>query len=158
MNEDTETDGNEIKILIFDLLDEELGLNIFYIRELLDHQEIHPLPKMPDFVDGVIDLRGHIIAVIDLRKRFSRKKEFPPGKHIIICKIKDIIVGLIVDKVNEIATFSEKEIQPVPALISKQNKSNQFSGIIRFEDRVITLLNLEGILTNKEISGLMMVK
>ena len=151
--------NEEIEIIVFSLLGEELGLEVSYVRELLIPHEIHPLPRMPGFIDGVIDLRGHIIAVMDLRKKFNcKKRKLQQGKHVIICKIKNIIVGLNVDSVNEIAVFSRTEIQPVPVVISKQTNSSYIAGIIRSGKRVITLLNLEEVLTNKEITGLIKVK
>ncbi len=151
--------AEERQILIFDLLDEEFALDISCVREVLRFQDIYLLPQAPDFIEGVINLRGHIIAVIDLRKRFNIKIiEDRTKACIMICKIKKFIVGLIVDKVKEVIVLSQENIQPTPAVISTQIDDCYISGIARIEERVIVILNLEEILTNEEITGLAGIK
>lgn len=148
-----------MEILAFSLLNEELGLDISCVREVLKPQEIHPLPKAPAFIEGVINLRGRIIAVIDLRKRFGiEAAEDRPKMRIIICKIGKFILGLIVDGVSEVVNLSEKDIQPTPEIVSMQIENSYVAGIARIGERVITILNLEEILTKEEITKLSKIK
>lgn len=151
--------GQKKQILAFNLLNEELGLDISCVREVLRPQEIHPLPQAPDFIEGVINLRGLIIAVVDLRKRFNMKAQDTTSQmRIVVCKIKMFIIGLIVDSVREVMSLSERDIQPTPEVISIQNKEGCISGIARIGERVIAILNLEEIFTKEEINKLPMIK
>lgn len=145
----------ERQILVFSLANDELGLDISCVREVLRPQEIHPLPQAPDFIEGVINLRGHIIAVIDLRKRLNVKKIEDRSKmRIIVCKIKRFIVGLVVNSVSEIITLSEENIGPTPEVVSMQIEEDFMSGIARLGERIIVILDLENILTKEEITKL----
>lgn len=148
-----------MEILTFNLLKEELGLGLSYVREVIIPQEIHPLPRAPDFIDGVINLRGHIIAVIDLRKKFNIKASGDDShRRIIICKIQKFIVGVVVDSVNEVLVLSREAIQPTPKILSMQIDAGYISGIARLGERVITILNLEEILTKAKMSKLSKIK
>ena len=148
-----------MEILTFNLLKEELGLGLSYVREVIIPQEIHPLPRAPDFIDGVINLRGHIIAVIDLRKKFNIKASGDnSNRRIIICKIQKFIVGVVVDSVNEVLVLSREAIQPTPKIVSMQIDAGYISGIARLGERVITILNLEEILTKAKMSKLSKIK
>ncbi|MBU0709704.1 MAG: chemotaxis protein CheW, partial [Candidatus Omnitrophica bacterium] len=119
----------------------------------------HPLPRAPDFIDGVINLRGHIIAVIDLRKKFNIKASGDnSNRRIIICKIQKFIVGVVVDSVNEVLVLSREAIQPTPKIVSMQIDAGYISGIARLGERVITILNLEEILTKAKMSKLSKIK
>lgn len=143
------------QILVFSLVEEELGLDISCVREVLRPQEIHSLPQAPDFIEGVINLRGHIIVVIDLRKRLNaREIEDRSKMRIIVCKIKKFIVGLIVNSVREIITLSKEDIEPTPGFVSMQIEADFISGIARLGERIIVILNLENILTKEEITKL----
>ena len=145
----------ERQILVFSLANDELGLDISCVREVLRPQEIHPLPQAPDFIEGVINLRGHIIAVIDLRKRLNVKEiEDRSNMRIIVCKIKRFIVGLVVNSVSEIITLSEENIGPTPEVVSMQIDEDFMSGIARLGERIIVILDLENILTRDEITKL----
>jgi len=145
----------ERQILVFSLANDELGLDISCVREVLRPQEIHPLPQAPDFIEGVINLRGHIIAVIDLRKRLNVKEIEDRSKmRIIVCKIERFIVGLVVNSVSEIITLPEENIGPTPEVVSMQIDEDFMSGIARLGERIIVILNLENILTREEITKL----
>lgn len=149
----------ETRILVFNLVNEELGLDISCVREVLKPQEIHPLPQAPDFIEGVINLRGHIIAVIDLIKKFNIKTiEDRTKMRIIICKIRKFIVGLAVNSVSEIIVLSKKDIQPTPAVISTQVDVGFISGIARLGERIIIILNLEDFLPKEEMTKLSKMK
>jgi purine-binding chemotaxis protein CheW len=149
----------ERQILVFRVAREELGLDISCVREVLRPQKIYPLPKIPDFIEGVINLRGHIVALIDLGKRLhAQQKEDEPNKRIIICKVNQFIVGLMVNTLREIIALSKEDIKPIPELVSRQMEAEVISGLAKVGERVIPILDLEHILTKKEVIELSAIK
>ena len=141
----------ERKILVFRLADEELGLDISSVREVLRPQKIYPLPKTPHFIEGVIHLRGHIVALIDLRKRLlAEQTGDEPNKRIIVCKVKKFIVGLSVESLREIIALPKEDIKPTPEVVAMQMEAEFISGVAKVGERIIPILDLEHILTKKE--------
>jgi len=145
----------ERQILIFTLASEELGVDISCVREVLRPQKTYPLPRTPHFIEGVIHLRGYIIALIDLRKRLIAKPmEEKPNKRIIVCRVNKSVVGLTVNSLREIVTLSKEDIMPTPEAVSMQMEPEVISGIARVGERIIPILDLEHILTKKEVTEL----
>jgi len=154
------------QILVFNVANDELGLDISCVREVLRPQEIYPLPKAPDFIEGVINLRGHIVALIDLRKRLFHPHPFPPpsegegegggarGKRIIICKVNHVIVGLTVDSLKEVMALSEENIRPMPEVVAMQMEADVTAGLARIGERIIPILDLTRLITKKEAAEL----
>lgn len=143
------------QILVFRVSSEELGLDISCVREVLRPQEIYPIPKAPPFIEGVINLRGHIVALIDLRKRLTAKEiGDETNKRIIVCRVNRFIVGLTVNSLKEIIALSKEDIKPLPEVVSMQMETDMLLGIARVGERIIPILNLEHILTKKEITEL----
>jgi len=141
----------ERKILVFRLADEELGLDISSVREVLRPQKIYPLPKTPHFIEGVIHLRGHIVALIDLRKRLlAEQTGDEPNKRIIVCRVKKFIVGLSVESLREIIALPKEDIKPTPEVVAMQMEAEFISGVAKVGERIIPILDLEHILTKKE--------
>jgi purine-binding chemotaxis protein CheW len=125
------------------------------VREVLRPQQIYPLPKTPSFIEGVINLRGHIVALIDLRKRLNAKQvEDENKKRIIVCKLNNSIVGLTVNSLREIIALSEEDIRPTPEVVSMQMEADVISGIATVGKRIIPILDLEHILTKEEVTEL----
>jgi purine-binding chemotaxis protein CheW len=146
----------EKNLLVFRLADEEFGVDISFVREVfLGNQTIYHISQIPDFIEGVIKLRNHLVAVINLRKRFNIKTlEDNHEQQIIICKINKFVVGIIVDSISEIVCLPEVEIQSAPDIIPIQLDNGYVSGIVRSGERIITVLNLEDILLKHEIARL----
>jgi purine-binding chemotaxis protein CheW len=145
----------EKQILVFTLASEELGLDISCVREVLRPQKTYPLPKTPHFIEGVIHLRGYIVALIDLRKRLILSPiGEEPNKRIIVCRVNKFIVGLTVNSLREIVTLSKEDIMPTPEVLSTQMETEVLLGIARVGERIIPILDLEHILTRKEITEL----
>jgi purine-binding chemotaxis protein CheW len=145
----------EKQILVFTLASEELGLDISCVREVLRPQKTYPLPKTPHFIEGVIHLRGYIVALVDLRKRLILSPiEEEANKRIIVCRVNKFIVGLTVSSLREIVTLSREDIMPTPEVLSTQMETEVLLGIARVGERIIPILDLEHILTRKEITEL----
>jgi purine-binding chemotaxis protein CheW len=155
MKKDNPEKKEDKQILVFSVAKEELGLNISCVREVLRPQPTYPIPKTPPFIEGVINLRGHIVALIDLGKRLNeRQVEDENKKRIIVCRVNRSIVGLTVDSLKEIIALSEEDIKPTPEVVSLQVETDVISGIATVGDRVIPILDLEHLLTRKEAAEL----
>jgi len=145
----------ERQILIFTVASEELGLDISCVREVLRPQKAFPIPRTPHFIEGVIHLRGHIVALIDLRKKLIGKPmEEEPNKRIIVCRVNKFVVGLTVNSLREIITLSREDILPTPEVVSMQMEADVILGIAKVGERIIPILDLEHILTKKEVTEL----
>ena len=118
-----------------------------------------PAPQDPAFIEGVINLRGHLVALIDLGKRLNGKRiEDEDKKRIIVCKVNKSIVGLTVNSLKEIIALSEEEIRPTPEVVSMQMETEVLSGVAMVGKRMIPILDLDRILTKKEVTELSTLK
>ena len=148
----------EGKYLTFNLMDEFYGVSVNWILQIIAIPDITKIPKTPIFVKGVINLRGKIIPVIDLRIKFMLpEKEYDERTSIIIVKIKtehgEINIGIIVDKVIEVLDIHENEIEKTPAFGT--NIEMQFiHGMAKVKQKVVSLLNIANILTSEELSSI----
>ena len=112
LEEDTQKD----KYLIFKIEEESYGIDIKYVTEIIGIQGITPVPELPDYIKGIINLRGIIIPVMDMRKRFKMpEQEYNDRTCIIVVDVEDISIGLIVDTVSEVITIEEENIVNPPA-------------------------------------------
>jgi len=139
----------ELQLVTFRLANEEYGLPITKVREINRVVPVTKLPQTPSFVEGIINLRGRIIPVIDLRKRF----EMPVTAHdedtrIIIVDISGQIVGVIVDAVTEVVRLNTENIESPPATVAVA--SQYIKGVGKIDDRLIILLDIDKVLTDKE--------
>ncbi len=142
-------------ILVFTIMDEEMAFDIACVREVLKPREIRPLVHAPAFVEGVITIRNYVLLVVSLRKRFGiRSTEGGSRERIIICKVNNMIIGLIVDSVIEVLDISGLSMQPPPSLLSMESNGRYVTGLIRAGERLITLLDLGKILTPEELTRL----
>lgn len=122
---------------------QEFGANIMTIREIRGWTETTPLPHAPDFVRGVINLRGVVLPVVDLKSRLGRGLTEANQKHVIIVvKSGDRTLGLLVDAVSDILTVTANEIQPTPDL-ARDTQSSFVEGIAVLDQRMVTLLSME---------------
>lgn len=140
----------ETQLVVFMLEQEEFACNINDVREVLKMIRVTPLPRSLDFVEGVINLRGEVIPVIDLRKRFGLAEiERTDESRIIIVEVEDRMVGLTVDSVSEVIRLSNKHIQDAPDQVAG-GRTHLIMGVGKIEDRLLIILNLDRILTSEE--------
>jgi len=152
-------DISTIHAVVFRLRDEEFAIEVQDVREVLPLAEVIPLPQSPDSIEGIIDLRGHIVAVMDLRKQFGlQETEKTDKSRIMIVRSNRMIVGLIVDGVREVIKISRDLIHPTPAMITSQIHHRYISGVVRWNGRIIVLLNLEALLTPAEAEYLRSIR
>ena len=140
----------EIQLACFRVGTELYALDIMRIKEIIRPQKLTPVPKAPSFIEGVINLRGVVIPVTDLRKRFEQTvTETHRKNRIVICSLDGRVVGLLVDEVTEVKRFGRKDIAPAPQFI-KGPEANYFLGVARREEDLILLVDLEKILSSDE--------
>ena len=137
--------------MVFRLMEEEFAAEVRSVREIIPLTKVSALPQCSQLIEGVISLRKHVIAVVDLRKRFGlQRSERMENARVIIVKARRMILGLIVDAVSEVQTFTRDLVHPAPAIVTTQIDHRYISGIVRWKDRIITLLDLEEIFTPSE--------
>lgn len=149
-DEDTQKD----RYLTFRISDEDYGIEIKYVTEIIGIQKITEVPDMPDFVKGVINLRGQVIPVMDVRTRFNIKpREYDDRTCVIVISIKENTIGLVVDTVNEVRDIPEENVSPPPK-IAKGSSSRYIQGMGRVGEEVKILLNVEQLLFEEELEAL----
>lgn len=153
--EDEEEDTQKDKYLTFTLGEDSFGLDILYVTEIVGLQKITPVPELPEYVKGIINLRGKIIPVMDVRIRFNKSaREYDERTCIIVIDIGNKSVGLIVDRVSEVIDIPEGNISPPPK-VGKNNQNRYVKGIGKFGEDVKLILNCEKLLDGDEIDGIM---
>lgn len=147
-NEDTQAN----KYLLFDIGDEVFGIAIEQVTEIIELQEITKVPDLPDFIKGVINLRGKIIPAMDLRLRFGmQEREYDDRTCIINVNIRDNLVGFIVDTVKEVQEIPEGNIEAPPEFKSASGHQKYISGLGKIDSEVKILLDVDSILYEKEL-------
>ena len=145
-----DTTQAEQQLVVFDLASEGYGVDIGAVREIIRMQEITRVPKTPEFVEGVINLRGKVIPVIDLRKRFGlHVAEQNKDNRIVVVDIGKQDIGVIVDAVTEVLRISTDSVEPPTSVITSAD-SDYLLGIAKLENRLIILLDLESVLSKEE--------
>ena len=145
IEEDIEETVNEVQLVAFKLLDEEYGVSILNVQEIRDMTDITRVPYAPDYIKGVINLRGSVLPVIDLKKRIGlADAPYTPKTRIIIMKLQDISIGMIVDAVTEVLTVDSNHAAP-PKSISNDARNKYINGIGNVDGRLVIMLNLDEI-------------
>lgn len=141
--------ADERQLVVFSLLNEDYGIDIYKVQEIIQYRDITFVPKAPPFVKGVINLRGKIIPVIDLKERFNlQEKEITPDTRIIVVEISSQIVGLIVDSVTEVLRIPRDSIEPPPPVTTIG--ADFIEGVGKLDERLIIILDIDKILTKEE--------
>ena len=149
MGEKTVTGGSgrsgELQIVVCELADEHYGLDIAKVFEIIRHQPITPVPRAPMFVKGVINLRGRIIPVVDLRGRFGMTEVMPTKEtRIVVAESSHTRVGLIVDSVSEVLLLPLDSVESTPGVAAGAD-AEYLRGIAKLGDRLVLLLELDGL-------------
>ena len=140
----------EIQLACFRIGPELYALDIMRIKEIIRPQKLTPIPKAPSFIEGVINLRGAVIPVADMRKRFDQPISEENSKNrIVVCSLAGQIIGLLVDEVTEVKRYGREEIAPAPQFI-KGPQAEYFLGVARCDDDLIMLIDLEKVLSSDE--------
>lgn len=142
---------NEIKLVVFRLGEEEFGAPINQVHEILRLVEITRVPRAPRFIEGVVNLRGRIIPVLDLRRRFDLPVDASPKnkQRIMEVEVEGQVLGMIVDEVNEVVRVPIDGIEPAPAMVA-DIAGEYLSGVGKLPGRILIMLNFDKILSEQE--------
>lgn len=151
---DKKNTSEEIQVVMFSLANEEFAAKTNQIREITKMIEITKMPKAPSFIEGVMNLRGQVIAVIDLAKQLGLPtSEWGEETRNMVVDMDGNIVGMIVDTVTEVLKISTENIDPTPPLIESRIDTRYIEGIGKLEDRLFVLLDLKKVLSLEEVES-----
>ncbi len=138
------------QLISFAMGDENYGVDIQTVKEVIRHREITRLPKAPVFVKGVINLRGDVIPIIDLRERFGmEQQEYTNMTRVIVVEVEGRSVGMVVDSVSHVIRIEEEQIVPPPPCVGKASEE-YIRGVGKVDEKLIVLLHITRILTTEE--------
>jgi purine-binding chemotaxis protein CheW len=141
-----------LQLVSFRVGGEEYGLDILRVQEIIRLQHLTRVPNAPDSLDGVMNLRGKIIPVIALRKRFGLEPQAPDKEtRIIVVEIQGTVLGFIVDAVSEVLRIPADTVGP-PPLLAKATQ-DYVSGVGKLEDRLLILLDVDRLMSNHDLAG-----
>lgn len=148
---DTVSGTDILQLVSFCIGSEEYGVDIHRVQEINRTMEVTRVPNSPPYVEGVINLRGRVIPVIDLRARFGMsKKEWDKDTRIVVVEIQGVTVGFVVDSVNEVLRIPRSVTEPPPIMASGGN-TDYITGIGKLEDRLLILLDLDKLVGIDEL-------
>ncbi len=151
---ETSKESGEIQLVVFRLGAEEYGVPITQVQEINRLSAPTKIPKAPAFVEGVINLRGKVLPVIDLKKRFGLEETtYTDEARIVVVEIASQTVGVIVDAVTEVLRLPLSSVEPPPAMIARIT-ADYLRGVGKLDERLLILLDLNKVLTETEQSQL----
>jgi purine-binding chemotaxis protein CheW len=137
------------QLVVFRVGVEEFAVDILLTKEVVGMLDITPVPETQDYVEGVMNLRGNLVPVVDLRKRLrARTVHTPEDRRIIISSCEGRLTGLIVDSASEVIRVSDEMVEPAPDMISEIG-ANYVEGVINLGGRFVTLVDLKSVLTEE---------
>ena len=147
-------EGGLLQLVTFNISNEEFGVDILKVQEIIRTMEITKVPRAPEFVEGVINLRGKVIPIIDLRRRFGMDfRKHDSQTRIVVIELNNMIVGFVVDSVSEVLRIPAATVVPPPAIVSGVD-SEYISGVGKLDDRLLILIDLEKLLSPEEHEAL----
>ena len=145
-----EREGELSQLISFIVGDEEYGLDILRVKEVIRLREITRLPRAPSFVKGIINLRGDVIPIIDLRDRFGlERQEYTSMTRVIVVDVDNKLVGMVVDAASQVVRVPADQIEPPPPIVGGLS-AEYIKGVGKLEERLIILLNIDRILSSQE--------
>jgi purine-binding chemotaxis protein CheW len=149
-NKHTNENQELLQLVSFHIGDEEFGVNILKVQEIIRMMQITKVPNLPEYAEGIVNLRGRVIPVIDLRIRLGMaKKEHGGSTRIIVVELNSKTIGFIVDSVNEVLRIPKNITEAPPELVAGIN-SEYITAIGKLEDRLLILLDLDKVLSEEE--------
>jgi purine-binding chemotaxis protein CheW len=150
----TEEDYQKGRLLTFFIGSGTFGIEMAYITEIVGMQDITEVPEMPDYIKGIINLRGKIIPVMDVRMRFGKEpREYDDRTCFIVVDFNGVSIGLIVDSVSEVLTIPDDDISEVPSVRNLQG-NRYVKNIGKIGSEVVLILDCERLLNEDEIENL----
>jgi purine-binding chemotaxis protein CheW len=152
---DVPSRGREGKYLTFTLQDEEYGIGILEVKEIIGMMAVTPIPQTPEFLKGVINLRGKVIPVVDLRLKFGLEEaDYDERTCIIVVEVRVdggiTLLGTVVDAVNEVAQLKSEDIEDAPSF-GRSAETSYILGMAKSGDKVKTLLDIARVLSQEDL-------
>ncbi|MEG2172275.1 MAG: chemotaxis protein CheW [Desulfovibrionaceae bacterium] len=148
------SDANLLQLVTFKIADEEFGVDILAVQEIIRIMQITTVPRAPAFIEGVINLRGKVIPVIDMRKRFGLPSvERDSQTRIIVMEFNQKVVGFLVDAVSEVLRIPADTVEAPPPVVAGIG-SEYIKGVGKLDDRLLILMDLDRLLGNTDMSSL----
>ena len=152
MLDDDDEDTQANKYLFFRIDTESYGVEIRHVIEIVELQRISEVPDLPAYVKGVINLRGKVIPVVDLRLRFGMaERAYDDRNCIVVCEIDGILLGFIVDTVEEVLEIPENQVEPAPRFKSVSGQERYIAGMGKVGEHVKILLDVEKLVKDEDI-------
>lgn len=147
----SQNDSSSLQCVTFTLEDETYGINVMQVQEVLREVEVAPVPGAPNYVLGIINLRGNVVSVIDARTRFGlQPKESDDMSRIIVIEAQQQILGILVDSVAEVVDVDRDEIDTAPN-VGNAETSKYIDGVVSRDEKLLILVDLNKLLTETEI-------
>lgn len=145
--------GALLQLVSFHMAGEEYGLDILKVQEIIRMQDLTRVPNSPDFVEGVINLRGKVIPVIGLRRRFNLQSEDHTSQtRIVVVEVNGTVLGFVVDSVSEVLRIPADTVEPPPRLCKVDRE--YISGVGKLENRLLILLDVDRLMSEAEHASL----
>lgn len=146
----TKQENELLQLVTFGIGEEEFGIDILKVQEIIRTMAITKVPNSPPCVEGVINLRGKVIPVIDLRSRFNMEcRPHDSQTRIIVIELHGMIVGFVVDEVSEVLRIQSNTVEPPPPVVSGI-ESEYIKGVGKLEDRLLILLDVDKLMEKME--------
>ena len=143
-------DANVVQLVTFRLADAEYAIDIMQTKEIIRMEKVTLIPNAPDFVEGVINLRGNVIPVIDLKKRFHlREAEGVKNGCIVIVRIQKMEMGIIIDAISKVVHIPQADVQPPPAVLAGSGE-RYITGVAKVDERLVMILDLMKLFSFEE--------
>jgi len=152
--------GEVIQLVNFRLRDQEFGVDIGSVKEITRVADITYIPEAPSFIQGVTNLRGQIIAVIDLAKQFglAPQEKLPESARIVVSEVNGQTVGMLVDEVPGVLKIPGEDIEPTPEVIQTEVRKDYIKGVAKIDKRLIVILDMKKVLAPQEVEELATLK
>ncbi|HEY9246220.1 MAG TPA: chemotaxis protein CheW [Candidatus Methanoperedens sp.] len=142
----------ELQLVAFNVGSEEFGVKIMNVQEIIRMTNVTRIPQAPDYIRGIINLRGRIIVVLNLNKIMGMEcREQDESTRIIVTNIGDNIMGFVVDSVSEVIRLSQKNVEPAPPVIAGRIGTEYVLGVGKLDNRLLILLDLDNVLGAKQL-------
>lgn len=150
----TQSNNEIIQWVTFKLGDEKYGINVMQVQEVIRLTEIAPVPGAPNYVMGIVNLRGNVVTVIDTRKRFGLfGKEPDDSTRIVIVEVDKQVIGILVDSVAEVVNISTADIETSPNLGEDNESSKYIQGVFSEGDAILILIDINKLLSEQELEA-----
>jgi purine-binding chemotaxis protein CheW len=140
----------ELQLVVFRLDNEEYGINIMQVQEISPYQKLTKVPNSPAFVDGIVNLRGDVIPVVSLKKKFNLiESQVTELTRLIVINNGNRRTGFVVDDASEVITISDKDVEEAPPMIVGADRK-YIQGVGKIDKRILIILDLHKLLTEEE--------